>query len=423
MPPNELAQILPGAARHTSGTKDGPRRFLPYGRQTIEPDDVASVVAVLQSDWLTTGPRLDAFERALAGAVGAPYAVAVSSGTAALHAACFAAGIEPGEQVIVPAIGFLATANCVRYLGGEPVFADVDPETGLLRPEDVARVAGPGRRVAIPVHLGGMPADVEGVRAALGQDDAVVIEDAAHALGARGSPRPGAPDPDWVGSCRASQFAIFSFHPLKAITTGEGGAVTTHDPELARRVRLFRNHGIERDPARMLQRSPGPWAYEQHALGHNLRMSEIQAALGLSQLPKLGRFVARRRALAQRYDALLAQVPEVVPGVPATARARNAWHLYPVRIDFEGLAVARAELMRALSARGIGTQVHYIPLPLQPYYADRGARAADHPGARRYYECTLSLPLFPGMEDGDPERVVTELSKCLRTLAGRGAVA
>lgn len=380
------------------------RAWLPYSRQTVEQDDIDALVEVLRGDYLTTGPAVERFEQALAAAVGAREAVAVSSGTAALHAACFAAGVGPGDEVIVPAISFLATANCARYLGAEPIFADVDPASGLLRPEEIARLASDKTRAVIPVHLNGAPADMPAIRSAAERSGAAVIEDAAHALGAVLDGRP-------VGA--GPPMAAFSFHPVKPITTAEGGAVTTNDPERAERMRRFRNHGIVRAAGDLRHAAPGPWYYEQQFLGHNLRMNDLQAALGVSQLGKLERFTAARRRLAARYDELLADVGGLTPVVPPAVRATCAYHLYAVRVDFAERGVTRAGLMERLARAGIGSQVHFIPIPQQPYYRERGWRVEDFPGALRYYERVLSLPLFPAMDDADVERVAAALGEAL----------
>lgn len=380
--------------------------FLPYSRQCIEADDVEAVTRVLTSERLTTGPAVDAFEAALAASVGATTAVAVSNGTAALHAACAALGLGPGDEVIVPAISFVATANCARYLGAEPVFADVDARTGIMRPEEVARLRGPRTKAVIVVHLGGACADLARIRDAAGANCAI-IEDACHALGARYQGRP-------VGACAPySSFATFSFHPVKHIATGEGGAITVADASLRDRLAPFRDGGIVRDPARLTEPAPGPWYYEQQSLGHNFRMTDIQAALGVSQLGKLGRFLERRRALARRYDALWADVPGVTPCVPEALREGCAYHLYGVQIEFDRFGTSRAQVMDALRARGVGSQVHYIPIPMQPYYRARGADVSAFPGAQRYYAGELSLPLFPAMADADVERVVHQVREVL----------
>ncbi len=379
--------------------------FLPYGRQNIDEDDIAAVVEVLRGDWMTTGPAVARFEAELADRLDVPQAVAVSNGTAALHAACAAIGLGPGDEVIVPAITFLATASCALLVGADPVFADVDPDTGLILPSEVERLMGPRTRAVLPVHMGGAVADLAAIRAITGPA-VKIIEDAAHALGAV------APDGP-VGSCRTADLATFSFHPVKHIAMGEGGAVTTRDPELAASLRRFRNHGMERDPERLEHPSPGPWWYEQQELGHNLRITDMQCALGSSQLRRLDGFLARRRSLASRYHALLAEVGGVEPVTPLLDLDSSAWHLFQVLLDVPGRGIDRAALVAALRERGIGTQVHYIPLPMQPLHRRRGADPADVPGAMAFYERTLTLPLFPGMQDTDVDRVVQALADAL----------
>lgn len=374
----------------------------------MDDSDVAAVVEALRADLLTTGPRVEAFERALAERLGVKHVVAVSNGTAALHAAYHAAGVGPGDQVVVPAITFLATANAARFLDAEPRFADVGAEDGLLGPgalEQALAAAGPVRAV-VPVHLTGRPADLEGIGAAARARGAVIIEDACHALGARYR---GAP----IGACSHSDAAVFSFHPVKHVTTGEGGAIATNDSTLALRARRFRSHGMVHDAASLEAPSPGPWYYEQQELGFNYRLTDLQCALGTSQLRRLDAFLGRRRALAARYDALLQGVPHVRPVGAGPAGAESAWHLYAVLIDFASVGRSRAAVMQALRDRGVGTQVHYIPVPAQPYYRRRGADPERFPGARGYYERTLSLPLFPAMSDADPERVVAALREVL----------
>lgn len=378
--------------------------FLPYGRQTIEEDDVAAVAEVLRGERLTTGPAVAAFESALRGAVGAPYAVACGNGTQALHLALLAAGLTPGDRAIVPSVTFLATANAVLMCGAEVVFADVDPETGLLTAEGLEealeRCGRSGAAAVLPVHLAGQTVDLDALGAVCKSHGLSMIADSCHALGTdhRGSP---------VGSCRIEDFATFSFHPVKTIAMGEGGAVTARDPEASERMARLRHHGIRARP------DAGPWAYEADEIGFNYRLSDIHCALGVSQLRKLDRFVARRRELAALYDEALAPLaPHVLP--PArTPWCEPAWHLYAVRVAFRSLGVDRAALMDGLQSEGIGTQVHYIPVHTQPLYRARYG-AIDLPGAQRYYERTLSLPLFPGMEDRDVERVVSALGRILR---------
>lgn len=380
--------------------------FLAYGRQSIDEADIAAVVEALRSDYLTTGPRVDEFEERLAERVGARFAVAVANGTAALHAAYFAAGVGPNDEVIVPALTFIATANAARYLGAEPVFADVDPDTGLVTPESVAQKLSPRTRVVAPVHLTGMPVDLSLLGEVLTGTSAVLVEDAAHALGAeyRGAP---------IGSCRESLLSTFSFHPVKHVTTGEGGAITTNDARLDRRMRVFRSHGMVHDTAELRAPAPGPWYYEQQLLGYNYRITDLQCALGISQLRKLSHFLARRRELAALYDKLLLGVRGVTPVARQEPHKRSAYHLYSVLIDFERFGKSRAQIMLALRQARIGTQVHYMPVPSQPYYRARGHDPATYPGACAYSERTLSLPLYPALADRDVERVITELCRAL----------
>lgn len=378
--------------------------ILPYGRQWIEDDDVAAVVEALNGAYLTTGPTVARFEAALAELVGAEYAVAVCNGTAALHAACAAAGLGPGDEVLVPALTFLASANCARYVGAEPVFVDVDPDSGLIDVADAARRVTRKTKAIIPVHLTGRPAELDAIAALARAHDLTVIEDAAHALGARYHD-------ERIGGCSRSSMATLSFHPVKHVTTGEGGAITTNDPALAEAMRVFRSHGMVREDLR--EPSPGPWYYEQHTLGFNYRLTDLQCALGLNQLRKLPRFLARRHQLAARYDSLLADFDLVRPIAGGPVDTLSAYHLYSVLIDFAALGIDRAAVMAGLREHGVLTQVHYIPVCNQPYYRDRGADPRDYPGAQAYYQRTLSLPLYPAMADGDVDRVVAALRDVL----------
>ena len=390
--------------------------FLPYGRQNIDGEDIAAVTAVLKSDWLTTGPAVESFEAAFADAVGAAHAVSCASGTAALHLAYLALGVAPGDRVIVPAVTFLATANMARLAGAELVFADVDPDSGLLTPETLAAAlacaGGPVAAIA-PVHMAGQMVDMEVVTALVKEAGAAILEDACHALG--GSDASGLP----VGSCAAGGLAAFSLHPVKVIAGGEGGVATSNDAARAETMRRMRNHGMVRkgfaDTAQALAAdgSANPWYYEMPEPGLNYRLSDIHAALAASQLKKLDRFVARRRQLVARYDAALAALPtalaEVMRPSGRAAHGAAAWHLYVALIDFAALGRDRADVMRALKERGIGTQVHYLPLHRQPYYRARYG-ALDLPGADAWYGRALSLPLHPGMEDSDVDRVVATLA-------------
>jgi len=391
--------------------------FLPYGHQVVDDDDVAAVIAALRGDFLTTGPLVAQFEQAFAKHAGAAHAVACSSGTAALHLATMSLGLGPGDAAIVPSLTFLATANAVRLAGAEVVFADVDPETGMLTAETLrAALKSPARgklKAVLPVHLAGMVADMKVLGAVADEAGLVVIEDACHAIGAV------EPDGARVGACAHSRMAAFSTHPVKTITTGEGGVLTTNDRALAERAQLLRNHGMERDPARWSDPAggrdgggPAPWHYEMVEPGYNYRLTDIACALGLSQLKKLDRFLARRAELAARYDRLLTPL---APRVKTPARPKSgapAWHLYAPRIDFAALGRTRGAVMRAMRASGIGTQVHYIPVHRQPYYRKRYG-ALELPGAEVYFRRTLSLPLYPTMTDGDVDRVVAALKAAL----------
>ncbi|HVJ13817.1 MAG TPA: UDP-4-amino-4,6-dideoxy-N-acetyl-beta-L-altrosamine transaminase [Polyangiaceae bacterium] len=381
-------------------------RFLPYGRQLIEDDDVEAVVRALRGDYLTTGPLVSEFEAALAARVGAAHAVAMANGTAALHAAYAAAGVGPDDEVVVPAITFLATANAARFLGARVVFADVDPTTGLLTAETLAAKLGPKTKVVAPVHLAGACVPLDAIAEQASRVGASVIEDAAHALGARDGA-------GLIGDCRRSRMTMFSFHPVKHVTTGEGGAITTNDAELARKLRVFRSHGMVHELERFEYAPTTPWYYEQQELGYNYRITDVQCALGLSQLGKLDRFLARRRELAALYDRALSTISGVVPVTRGAATASSAYHLYAVLIDFPRFGRTRAQVMQALRERGIGTQVHYPPVPSQPYYRRLGDAPEHYPGALSYAECTLSLPLFPAMQGDDVARVVAELCAAL----------
>lgn len=394
------------------------RPFLPYGRHTIDEDDVAAVAQVLRSGSLTGGPVVGRFEAALAEIVGAPHAVACANGTAALHMAALAIGLGPGTAAVVPAVTFLATANAVRYTGAEVVFADVEPDSGLMEATHLrtalARHEGPPVKAVFPVHLNGHCADLEALSAEAARQGLTLVEDACHALGGSWVAQDGEAVP--LGAARYGALCTFSFHPVKAIAMGEGGAVTTRDPQLAERLRRLRNHGMTRDPADFTQYdqafdasgAANPWYYEMPEVGYNYRASEINCALGLSQLGKLPRFLERRRALAQTYEEALAELSPVVRPVTRAPRCNSGWHLYAVRIDYGALGLSRAEVMQRLKAAGIGSQVHYLPVNRQPYYQARYG-IVSLPGANTYYEACLSLPLFPEMKQMDVERVVAEL--------------
>jgi UDP-4-amino-4,6-dideoxy-N-acetyl-beta-L-altrosamine transaminase len=378
--------------------------LLPYGRQRIDEADIAAVGEVLRGDWLTQGPTVTRFEEAFAAKLGVRHAVAFANGTAALHGACFAAGITSGQEVVVPAITFAATANAALYLGATPVFADVDPASGLLSPDDLRKKITPRTKALLPVHYAGLPVDMAPLRDLAERHGLVVIEDACHALGAtyRGVP-----------AGRLGDLACFSFHPVKHITTGEGGMVVTDDDAYAEKLRLFRTHGIGKDPARV--EAIGDWHYDMVHLGFNYRLTDFQAALGLSQLRKLDRFVAERQAHAAAYDQAFADMPGVSPlRVPADRTC--SYHLYPLLFDMARLSCDKKTLFAALRAEGIGVQVHYIPVPRQPYYRTLGYDPAATPGAEEFFAREISLPLFVGLTDADRHDVLTAVRKVVDAL-------
>ena len=375
--------------------------MLPYGHQWIDEDDIAAVVEVLRSDWLTTGPKVEELERAFANFVGAKEAVAVSSGTAALHAAMYALNIGRGDEVIVPAMTFAASANCVVYQGGTPVFADVDPDTLLLDPAQVEAKITPRTKAIIAVDYAGQPCDYDALRAIADRHGLSLVADACHALGGSYKGRP-------VGSL--ADLNVFSFHPVKHITTGEGGMITTDDPELAQRIRIFRNHGITTDHRQREQQSS--WFYEMVDLGYNYRLTDIQCALGLSQMDELPGWLARRREIAKCYDRAFAELPEVITPVVKEDRL-SAWHLYVIRLDLDRLTVGRAEVFKALRVENIGVNVHYIPVYWHPFYQKLGCKKGICPIAEAAYERLISLPIFPQMRDNDVEDVISAVSKVI----------
>lgn len=384
--------------------------FLPYGRQSLDADDIAAVVAVLHSDYLTQGPAVGRFEQAVAGWCGARHGVAMANGTATLHLAAKALGLGHGDWLWTSPITFVASANAGRYCGAQVDFVDVDPGTVNLCPDrladKLARAEKDGRlpKVVVPVHFAGQPCAMDRIHALALKYGFRILEDAAHALG--GSYRG-----ERIGNCRWSDAVSHSFHPVKIVTSGEGGMITTNDDELAWRIGTLRTHGITRDADRMVGESHGPWYYQQLELGYNFRMTDLQAALGASQMGKLERFAARRRELADRYDRALA-------GLPLRPLARDphgvsGWHLYMIRLDLAAIRRTRREVFESLRAQGIGVNVHYIPVHLQPDYAKLGFTAGMFPEAERYYEEAITLPLFPAMQDADVERVRAALVQAL----------
>jgi len=397
---NAIGQATEALALH--GGTPVRSTLLPYGRQSIDEGDIQSVVEALRSDWLTTGPKVDEFEEAIAARVGAKYAVAFSSGTAALHGSAFAAGISAGDEVITSPLTFAASANCVLYQGGTPVFADVRRDTLNIDPDEVASRITPRTKALLPVDYAGHPADLLPLLEIAERNGLIVIEDACHALGAEYRGRA-------VGNI--SHMTVFSFHPVKHITTGEGGMVTTNDARIADILRKFRNHGINSN-ARDRHRE-GQWHYEMVVLGFNYRLSDIACALGLKQLGKLGANLARRREIAARYMSELSGLPGIV--LPAVESDVNpAWHLFPIRIDPEELSAGRGEIFPALRAENIGVNVHYIPVHLHPYYRERfGYKGGEFPVAESAYERLISLPMFRAMSDQDIADVVEAVQKVI----------
>jgi perosamine synthetase len=366
---------------------------IPYGRQSVDEGDVAAVVDVLRGERLTQGAAVSAFEEAFAAACDAPYAVAFSSGTAALHGAAFAAGLGPGDELVTSAMTFAASANCAPYVGATPRFADIERATWNVSAATVAAACSDRTRCVVPVHFAGLPAPVAEIRAAVG-DEVVIVEDAAHAVGARTADGP-------VGACRQADMAVFSFHPVKPITSAEGGMVTTRDPAVREKLAAFRTHGIVAGG----RPDEGPWFQEQRALGFNYRLSDVHAALGRSQLARLDAFVAARNAVARRYREALAGVAAIELPPAAPAGVRHAYHLFAVR--HRGGAAGRRALYEHLHAHGVLAQVHYVPVYRHPWYqATYGYAEGLCPEAERYYAGCLSLPCFPGLQETEQDRVV-----------------
>ena len=394
--------------------------WIPYGRQSISEPDIDAVVEVLRSPLLTQGPVTPRFEGAIAESVGSAHAVAVNSATSALHIACLALGLGPGDWLWTTPNTFVASANAGRYCGADVDFVDIDPRTYLMDPHQLeakliaAEAKGRLPRIVIPVHFAGQSCDMARISALAQRFGFHIIEDASHAIGAEYQGRP-------IGDCRYSDIAVFSFHPVKIITSGEGGAAVTNSAELDGRMRLLRSHGITKEPDLLTGPLDGPWAYEQITLGYNYRMTELHAALGLSQLGRLTPFLERRRALATRYDALLADVPEVTRPFQSPDTL-SSWHLYIVKLSPQ---VDRAKVYAAMIAAEIGVQVLYIPVHTQPYYRNLGFSQGDYPYAEDFYSGSFTLPIFPDLSDVDQDRIVAALKAAMASshvnpVAGQG---
>ena len=384
--------------------------MIPYGRQEITQDDIDSVVAVLTSDFLTQGPVCPRFEERVARYVGASHAVAVNSATSALHVACMALGLGQGDWLWTSPVTFVASANCGVYCGAQVDFVDIDPQTYNISVERLeeklfaAQKKGTLPKVVVPVHLCGQPCDMAGIHALSRKYGFLVIEDASHAIGGKYQGEP-------IGICRYSDITVFSFHPVKIITTGEGGMAVTNDARLAERMALLRSHGITRDPFKMTRVPDGGWYYQQIDLGFNYRMTEMQAALGLSQMDRLDRYVARRHALASNYEVKLASLPVTRPWQHPDGY--SGMHLYVIRLQLDQINRPHSEIFRAMHEAGIGVNLHYIPVHTQPFYQKFGFKSGDFPESERYYAEAISLPMYQGLSEEDQDAVVSALGRSL----------
>ncbi len=384
------------------GGKPVRKTYLPYGRQWMDNEDIEEVIKVLKGDYITTGPKIREFEEKVAAYTGTKYAVAISNGTAALHAACFAADIRPGDEVITTPMTFAASANCILYCGAKPVFADIDPQTYNINPDDIKRKITSKTKAIIPVHYTGQPVDIDEINKIAKQYGLTVIADGAHALGA-----------EYKGSIVGSQtdMMTLSFHPVKHITTGEGGMILTNSKDFYEKLKLFRTHGITRDE-NLLTKNEGPWYYEQQYLGYNYRMTDIQAALGISQMNKLNKFVELRRKYAQMYNDAFKDIEELI--IPYQLPYTNSsWHIYVLQLRLEKLKVGRKEVYEALLKENIGVNVHYIPVYYHPYYQRLGYRKGLCPNAEHLYERIITLPLFPKMTEEDINDVIEAVKKVI----------
>lgn len=386
--------------------------MIPYGRQDITRSDIEAVVEVLQSEFLTQGPVVPRFEHAVADYCGAAHALAMNSATSALHVACLSLGLGSGDWLWTSPVTFVASANCALYCGAQVDFVDIDPRTCNMCPQALERKlveadhAGRLPKVVIPVHMGGQSCDMQAIHALAQRYGFSIIEDASHAIGGRYLDRP-------VGNSQYSDITIFSFHPVKIITTAEGGMALTNSDDVANQITLLRSHGITRDPRRMTRDSDGPWYYQQIELGYNYRMTELQAALGVSQITRLDEYVARRHAIARRYDEQLSGLPVLTPWQHPDGY--SALHLYPIRLRLESIGHSHREVFESLREQGIGVNIHYIPVHTQPYYQRLGFKVGDYPQAERYYAEAISLPMYPTMSDDQQDQVVAAVTEATAT--------
>ena len=384
--------------------------MIPYGRQDINQADIDSVINVLHSDFLTQGPQVPLFEKVVSNYCGAAFGIAVNSATSALHIACLALGLGKGDWLWTSPNSFVASANCGLYCGAKVDFVDIDPRTYNLSTEELERKLIQARqdnklpKIVIPVHFAGQSCDMKKIHSLSQEYDFKIIEDASHAIGGKYLDKP-------IGGCQYSDITVFSFHPVKIITTAEGGLATTNDKEISERMQLFRSHGVTRDPELMIKKAEGDWYYQQVELGFNYRMTEVQAALGVSQMKRLDEFVALRHQRQKRYDELLKNLPVVAPYQDMDSY--SALHLYPIQIQTDKVKNTRKEIFEALWKNDIGVNVHYIPVHTQPYYENMGFRKGDFPNAENYYESTISIPMFQGLTIEMQDKVVNVLKKVL----------
>jgi len=381
--------------------------MIPYGKQDITQQDIDGVIEVLKSDFLTQGPKVPEFERALISHSGSKYAFAVNSATSALHVACMALGLAEGDWLWTSPITFVASANAGLYCGARIDFVDIDPKTYNMCPKQLerklirAKLNGALPKVLVPVHLCGQPCDLRAIHSLCREYDVKIVEDASHAIGGSYLGKP-------IGNCEYSDISVFSFHPVKIVTTAEGGAVLTNNDELARKIALYRSHGITRDQELMTEPSHGSWYYQQIALGYNYRMTELQAALGVTQMQRLNDFVSQRHKIARRYDVLLEDLPVVMPF--QLEGTYSGLHLYVIRLNLDKIAVSHKQVFDELRGRGVGVNLHYIPVHMQPFYKNMGFKIGDFPESEKYYSEALSLPVYPNLSEEDQDKVVGVLA-------------